>query len=112
MDARILFAVVVGLIFVVPGSILADWQSDLERRLHAEVTAVLAGRTPTVDDLPSLPYVRMVIEEAMRIYPPTWMVAREAIAGDVIGGYTIPAGSMIIMSPYVTHRHPDFWERR
>lgn len=81
-----------------------------ERRLHTELATVLGGRAPTAQDLPGLTYTRMVIEEAMRLYPPVWMFARDAIAHDEIGGYHVPAGSMILMSQYLAHRHPAYWE--
>ncbi len=83
--------------------------SEADRRLREEVAGVLGGRTPTVDDLPRLAYTRRVIEEALRLYPPVYAVARDAREGDEIGGYHIPAGSTIILSPYITHRHPEFW---
>jgi cytochrome P450 len=51
----------------------------------------------------------MVVEEAMRLYPPAWMIARAARADDVIGGYPIPAGTTVFLSPYLTHRHPAVW---
>jgi cytochrome P450 len=78
-------------------------------RLRRDVAAVLAGRVPTVADLPHLPYLRMVLEEALRLYPPAWMIARAARADDVIGGYPIPAGTTVFLSPYLTHRHPEVW---
>jgi len=89
---------------------LLSKHTEVERRLHAELDSVLGGRAPTVDDLPNLNYTRMVIEESMRLYPPVWIFARDAIRDDEIGGYHIPAGSMVLMSQYITHRHPDFWE--
>jgi cytochrome P450 len=82
----------------------------VERRLHTELDEVLAGQTPRVDHLVKLSYTRMVIEEALRLYPPAWIFGRKALADDEIGGYFIPANSMIVLSPYVTHRHPAFWE--
>lgn len=82
----------------------------IEQKLHAELAAVLGGRVPTVPDLPNLPYTRMVIEESMRLYPPAYGISRKAIAADEIGGYRIPANSVIFVSPYVMHRHPKFWE--
>ena len=81
-----------------------------EAKLHAELETVLGGRTPTMADLPNLPYTRMVIEEAMRLYPPSWQVMRQAIADDEIGGYPIAGHTIIFWSQYVVHRHPDFWE--
>jgi cytochrome P450 len=53
----------------------------------------------------------MVLEEAMRLYPPGWLVMRRAIQVDEISGYSIPANSYILWSPYIAHRHPDFWEK-
>jgi cytochrome P450 len=76
----------------------------------AELDRVLGGRPPTVEDLTDLPYNRMVIEEAMRLYPPAWAISRKAIADDQIEGYTIPANSIVFMSAYTMHRHPAFWE--
>jgi cytochrome P450 len=84
---------------------------EVEDRLLAELATVLAGRPPTIDDVPALTYTRMVAEEAMRLYPPVWTFSREAVADDEIAGYYIPGGSIIFLSQYLTHRHPDFWER-
>jgi cytochrome P450 len=83
---------------------------DAEQRLHSELDAVLAGQTPTVEHLSALPYTRMVIQEALRLYPPAFGMTRYAVAADEIGGYPIPAHSIIFMTPYYTHRHPTFWE--
>jgi cytochrome P450 len=78
-------------------------------RVFDEVAAQLAGRTPTLDDLARLPYIRMVLEEALRLYPPAWSFPRRALAADTIGGYRVPAGATILLAPYTTHRHPAFW---
>ena len=51
----------------------------------------------------------MVLSEAMRLYPPAWIVARAPIEDEEIGGYFIPAGSRVFLSPWATHRHPAFW---
>jgi cytochrome P450 len=84
---------------------------DVQRRLQAELTAVLGGRTPTPQDLQNLTYTRMVIEEALRLYPPTWVTARSPLADDEIGSYHISRHAVVLLSPYVLHRHPTFWER-
>jgi cytochrome P450 len=84
---------------------------EVEQQLHAELGAVLAGRAPGFDDLARLRYTRMVIEETLRLYPPAWGIARQSIEEDEIGGYRIPKGVQLVVSSYVTHRHPDFWER-
>jgi cytochrome P450 len=51
----------------------------------------------------------MVIREAMRLYPPVWVVSRKTIEADTLGGYTVPPGTDVFFSPYFVHRHPDFW---
>ena len=79
------------------------------RKLRAEVAQVLGDRAVTSEDLPKLRYTRAVFEEAMRLYPPAWMFGRRALGDDVIRGYRIPAGSLIFLSPFFTHRDPRFW---
>ena len=88
---------------------LLDRHPGVAERLRAEVAAALGTRTPTVDDLPRLGYARMVVEEAMRLYPPVWGFTRQAIDEDHVGGFTIPKRSVVTISPYVTHRHPSYW---
>ncbi len=80
------------------------------RKLRAELDVVLGGRLPGVGDLPALEYTQRVVRESMRLYPPVWVISRTAIEEDEIGGYTIPAGSILLLSQYAMHRHPDFWE--
>jgi cytochrome P450 len=82
---------------------------DVEHRLHCELDRVLAGRVPTPDDLPLLPYTRMVVDESIRLYPPVWQLMRRAREEDVMDGYRIPAGTNLFWSQYLLHRHPAFW---
>ncbi len=82
---------------------------EVEEKLHAELDQVLGGRLPTVEDLAHLPYLMMVLQESMRLYPPAWAISRAVIADDEIMGYRVPAGANVLMSQWVTHRHPDFW---
>jgi cytochrome P450 len=82
----------------------------VERMLRQELITTLGQRPPTFQDLPNLTYTRMVVDESMRLYPPVWLMTRRAIAGDEIGGYRIPANALMVMSQYLTHRHPSFWE--
>jgi cytochrome P450 len=89
---------------------LLDRHPAVAERLRAEVTAALGGRTPTIDDLPRLQYARMVVEEAMRLYPPVWGFFRQALAPDTLGEHAVPKGALVLISPYVTHRHPRVWE--
>ncbi len=84
---------------------------EVESELVAEIDAVLNGRLPTTDDLPNLPTVARAIAEALRLYPPAWVITRRAIEADTLLGEPIPANALIIMSPYTSHRHPAFWER-
>ncbi len=67
------------------------------------------GELP-LEALDHLSYGRMVLLETMRLYPPAWAIFRVSTAPDVIGGYPIPAQSYLMISPYLMHRHPDFWE--
>jgi len=107
--------------FLVPGhestAVLLSWifylvsqHPDVEKKLCQEISAVLNGRDPLLEDLPKLQYTEQVFKETMRLYPPVWNIPRRAINADEIGGYNIPAKSYVILSPYVTHRHPDFWK--
>lgn len=84
-----------------------------ESSLHSELAQILNGRLPSSEDLPNLLYTRMVFEEALRLYPPAWMITRRATEADLLPGYEdfpIPAGALILTSPYLVHRHPDFWQ--
>ena len=82
-----------------------------EASLHEELDAVLRGRTPTVDDLPNLPYTRMIIEEAMRIYPPAPGISiRQAKEADDICGFKVSPGLQILISPWILHRHRRLWD--
>ena len=89
---------------------LLSQHREVERKLHAELDEVLGGRPPAMADLVNLNYTGMVIDEAMRIYPPVWAIGRAAIADDEIMGYRIPRGSNVMLSQWLTHRHPKFWE--
>jgi cytochrome P450 len=82
----------------------------VRRRLQHEIRSVLAARAPTAEELPDLEYTRMVIDETLRLYPPTWVTARTTARAVEVGGYRLPAGATILLSPYVTHRDPRFWE--
>lgn len=79
-------------------------------RLHEELDRVLGGRTPTVDDLRQLPYALRVIKEVLRLYPAAPFYVRDAVGADKIAGFDVAAGTRVMVSPYYTHRHPQFWE--
>lgn len=79
--------------------------------LRDEARAVLAdGRTPDADDLHKLTYTTQVIQEAMRLYPPVWILPRVAQRADEVGGFPVPAGADVLVCPYTLHRHPDLWD--
>ncbi len=79
---------------------------EIEAKLAAEVDAALDDRLPTMQDLTKLRYTDMVVKEAMRLYPPAWIMSREVMEDISIGGYAITKGSIVIMSQYVMHHHP------
>jgi len=83
---------------------------DVERRVREEVATVLGDRTLTAQDLPRLRYTSMVLDEVLRLYPAAWTLAREVVADDRIGGYDIPARSLVTVLSYIMHQHPSFWE--
>ncbi|MCE7987990.1 MAG: cytochrome P450 [Caldilinea sp. CFX5] len=78
-------------------------------KLYTEVDQVLQGRLPTANDLETLCYTRMVFNEALRLYPPAWIIGRQALADHDIGGYTIPVGASIMLSPWVMHHDARYY---
>jgi len=89
---------------------LLDQHEDVREKLLRELDAQELGEAPNMNDLSALPYTHMVIAEALRLYPPAWVIARDTVMDDVIGGYRIPKGSVVLTTPYFAHRHPDFWQ--
>jgi cytochrome P450 len=88
---------------------LLSQHPEVEQRMHEEIDRVLGDRLPAFDDFPRLPYTESVFAESMRLYPPAWAIGRRAKADYEIAGYTIPAQSILILSPYVTHRNSKWW---
>jgi cytochrome P450 len=82
---------------------------DIQQRIRDEVQQVLGGRVPTAADAARLAYTTRVIKEAMRLYPPAYSIARRTSTAERIGGYQLPAGSVVIISPWAIHRHPRHW---
>jgi cytochrome P450 len=90
---------------------LLSQHPQAEAKLHAELDAMLGGRAPAHDDLANLPYTRMVIEEAMRLYPPApGLSGREAQADDEVAGQRIAKGAMVLIAPWLVHRHRTLWD--
>ena len=83
---------------------------EVEVRLRAEAREVLGGRPPALEDLPRLEVARRVALESMRLYPPAWMMERQALEDDAVGGYRIPRGTTLLLSPYLVQRRADLWE--
>ena len=89
---------------------LLSQHPDVEAKLHEELYRVLENnRLPTFEDVPNLRYTEMVLAESMRLYPPAWAIGRLAVNDYEVGGYLIPAGSLVLLSPYVMHRDERFY---
>ena len=82
---------------------------EVEERLHAELAQVLDGRPPTLDDVPELSYTRAVFEETIRLYPPVPLLARQALRDEIIRGRPVRAGSLVMVVPWLLHRHRRYW---
>jgi cytochrome P450 len=82
-----------------------------QAQLQTELQSVLGDRLPEVADIPRLKFAEQIVLEAMRLYPPAFMIGREPLADCELGGYTIPAGTTIFMSPWVMHHDERFYER-
>jgi enediyne biosynthesis protein E7 len=89
---------------------LVDRHPEVLERLRAEALDVLGDRLPVYEDLRRLRYTTMVVEEVMRLYPPVWILTRQAQQDDEVGGYRVPAGADVLICPYTLHRHLGFWE--
>jgi cytochrome P450 len=88
---------------------LLSQNAGAQEKLRHEVDRVLAGRSPSVSEIPSLTFLENVIKETMRLYPPAWTMARTAIAAFELEGYRIPARANVVMSQWIMHRDPKFF---
>ncbi len=84
---------------------------EVEKKLWSELRGVLNGRSPRVHDLSRLPYTERVAKEAMRLYPPAWAIVRNSLKDCEIGGYRVPAGATLMMSQWVMHRDPRYYDQ-
>lgn len=89
---------------------LLSQHPEVEQALMDELQRELGGRAPAVADLPGLRYTDWVVKESMRLYPPAYMIGRQAVEACEIGGYAIPAGATVYVSPWVMHHHPRFFD--
>jgi cytochrome P450 len=90
---------------------LLSQHPEVEQKLREELSQVLGGRTPQLEDLPRLPYADKVVKESMRLYPPAWSLARTVAKEIGLAGYQLPVGSNVVMSPWILHRDPRFFEQ-
>jgi len=82
---------------------------EAEARLHAEIDAAPQLPAPTLAQMETLAYTQQVTNEALRLYPPGWLLSRRTIEADVLGGYPVPAGTNVLLPLYLLHRHPRYW---
>ncbi|HTY50840.1 MAG TPA: cytochrome P450 [Steroidobacteraceae bacterium] len=83
---------------------------EADARLHAEIAAAAQTPSPSLDQVQALAYTSQVVNEALRLYPPGWLLSRRTVEPDVLGGYEVPAGTDVLLSPYLLHRHPRYWK--
>ncbi|TNE46054.1 MAG: cytochrome P450 [Deltaproteobacteria bacterium] len=83
---------------------------DVKARLHEELDRELGDEPPTLDELKRLPYTLQIIKEVLRLYSPAPVYAKDVVDDDILDGYRIEKGSTVMLFPYFTHRHPDFWD--
>src|ERR1041384_3953426 len=88
---------------------LLSQNAEVEAKLHREIDSVLVGKNPTAADVVRLPYTEMVLAESMRMYPPAWTLGRRVLTDYQIGRYVLPAGSIVLMSPWVMHHDERFY---
>jgi cytochrome P450 len=83
---------------------------EVEDKLSSELTTLLGDRSLDFDQLPKFAYARRIIDEALRLYPPGWLLTRKALKDDQLGDYFVPAGTEIYISPFFIQRHPSLWQ--
>ena len=89
---------------------LISQDAEVEAKMHAEIDAVLGDRIPTYEDVEKLVYTRAIFDEALRLYPPVPFLTREALKDDVIMGRPIAKGTILMVIPWLLHRHKEYWD--
>jgi len=90
---------------------LLSQNPEKSAKLSEELDRVLPdGKIPSIEDLPNLKYTESVLAESMRLFPPAWAIGRLAVEEHQFGGYGIPQGALVLISPYIAHRDARFWE--
>ena len=88
---------------------LLSQHPQVESKLHEEIDRAGAHDAPSLAQMEQLAYTRQVIDEALRLYPPGWLLSRRTVAPDVLSGCEIPAGANVLLPLYLLHRHPRYW---
>jgi cytochrome P450 len=88
---------------------LLSQHPESEARLHAELDAAPEMAAPSLAEMEALSYTGQVVNEALRLYPPGWLLSRRTVAADVLGGFRVPAGTNVLLPLYLLHRHPRYW---
>lgn len=89
---------------------LLSQNSQAEKKLHEELNEVLNGKSPSMEDYGKLKYTEAVFAEAMRLYPPAWVIGRLALEDHEFNEFEVPKKSLLLVSPYIIHRDRRFWE--
>lgn len=89
---------------------LLSQHSEVEGRLHAELDAAPAEPAPSLAHMEQLTYAQQIVNEALRLYPPGWLLSRRTVQPDVLSGYPIAAGTNVLLPLYLLHRHPRYWK--
>jgi cytochrome P450 len=89
---------------------LLSQHPEVDEKMHAELMAAPVEEAPGLAQMEALAYTHQVVDEALRLYPPGWLLSRRTIGPDVLAGYEIPAGTSVMLSPYILHRHPKYWK--
>lgn len=89
---------------------LLSQNPEAEKKLHAEIDATPEKPAPSLADMEQLAYTRNVVDEALRLYPPGWLLSRRTIGPDTLSGYQVPAGTDVFLCLYLLHRHPRYWK--
>lgn len=88
---------------------LLSQRPDILQQVRNEIDRVIGDRAPRLEDLHELTLMKRVLSETLRLYPGGWAMDRQAREEDVLGGYRVPAKSIVFISPYLMHRNPRFW---
>ncbi len=89
---------------------LLSQNPEAEAKLHAEVDAVPEQPAPGLSEMEQLSYTKNVVDEALRMYPPGWLLSRRTIGPDTLSGYEVPPGTDVLLCLYLLHRHPRYWK--